>query len=144
MKSLIPNPHSKIPNPKSEIMKLLLLSGSLFGALAVLLGALGAHALKSRLSPELLGSWETGVRYQMFHALALFAVAWLITRGLPGGIAAGGCFIAGTLMFSGSIYLLCLGIGPRAVLGPITPLGGLTLIAGWLVLLSGVWRGDWT
>ncbi len=125
-------------------MKLLLVSASIFGALAVLFGALGAHALKSRLSPGLLDSWETGVRYQMFHALALFAVAWLISRGVPGGFAAGCCFLAGTLLFSGSIYLLCLGIGPRAVLGPTTPLGGLTLIAGWIVLLAGVWRTDWT
>ena len=121
-------------------MKSLLLPACFFAALTVVLGALGAHALKTRLSAELLASWETAVRYQMFHALALFAVAWLLSQGVPGAQAAGICFVAGTVLFSGSIYLLCLGIGPRALLGPITPLGGLTLLAGWLILLAGVWR----
>ena len=98
--------------------------------LAVILGAFGAHALTSRLSAEQLVSWETGVRYQMFHALALLVLALWFDRGMalkPSLI----CFALGTLLFSGSIYLLSLGIGPRAVLGPVTPVGGVLLIAGW-------------
>lgn len=102
--------------------------------LAVALGAFGAHALKARLSPELQAVWETGVRYQVYHALGLFVVAWLTTvtqsRLVP---AAGWCFVAGTALFSGSLYVLSLS-GIRW-LGAITPLGGLLFLAGWLCLL---------
>jgi len=97
-------------------------------------GALGAHALEERLTPKLLQAWETGVRYQMYHALVLLAVALLQAKGMalkPSLIL----FAVGTLLFSGSIYLLALGIGPGRVLGPITPIGGVTLIAGWISLL---------
>ena len=97
------------------------------------LGAFAAHGLKSRLTPDLLATFETGVRYHMFHALGLFAVAWAATRWPGGGTtAAGWLFVAGTLIFSGSLYLLAI-TGVRG-LGAITPLGGLCFLAGWLVL----------
>jgi uncharacterized membrane protein YgdD (TMEM256/DUF423 family) len=108
--------------------------GSLSGGLAVAFGAFGAHALKARLTPDLLTTFETGVRYQMCHALALLAIALAMTR-LPATSLlnlAGWLFVAGTLLFSGSLYLLCF-TGKRW-LGAITPFGGLAFIAGWLCL----------
>ncbi len=108
--------------------------------IAVAAGAFGAHALRSRLSPELLAAFETGARYQMYHALALLAVAWAVTRWpVPAVRAAGWLFVAGTVIFSGSLYLLAL-TGTRTV-GAVTPLGGLAFLAGWLALAVGVWRG---
>lgn len=102
--------------------------------LAVALGAFGAHALKSRLQPELQAVFETGVRYQVYHALGLFVVAWLSTRTQSRLVdSAGWCFIGGTALFSGSLYALCLS-GIRG-LGAVTPLGGLLFLAGWLCLL---------
>ncbi len=114
--------------------QLFFLLGSISGGLAVALGAFGAHALKARLTSDLLTTFETGVRYQMYHALALLAVAVAITRASDSGLlnAAGWLFVAGTLLFSGSLYLLCL-TGKRW-LGAITPLGGLAFIAGWICL----------
>ena len=119
--------------------RLFALSGAVSGALAVILGALGAHALKKLLAPESLASFETGVKYQMYHALALLLLAALFERlGRTPATAAGWCFLVGTLLFSGSIYLLCLrplfGVEGWRWLGPVTPLGGLALIAGWLCL----------
>lgn len=104
--------------------------GCVSALLAVGLGAFGAHALKARLAPDMLAIFEVGVRYHMYHALALLAVAWACTRW-PGGapVAAGWLFIAGTLLFSGSLYALAL-TGIRW-LGAITPLGGLAFIVGW-------------
>lgn len=108
--------------------------GSLLGFLGVAFGAFGAHALRNRLSPEMLGVFETGVRYQMYHAVAMLIVAVIIgQRGnarLPA--IAGWCFFAGVLLFSGSLYALTLtGVG---TLGAITPLGGLLFLAGWACL----------
>jgi len=120
-------------------MKIYLIIASIFGLLSVVFGAFGAHALKDRLSVDQLLSWETGVRYQMFHALALLLLVLLADKGWnmkPSLLA----FSIGTVLFSGSIYFLCLGIGPRAVLGPITPLGGLSLIIGWGWLMVEVIR----
>ena len=96
-------------------------------------GAFGAHALKTRLPPDLLAVFDTATRYQMLHALALFAAAWVGERW-PGrwAPAAGWLFVAGTVLFSGSLYLLSLS-GVRW-LGAITPVGGLAFLAGWLCL----------
>ena len=115
------------------------------GLLAVVLGAFGAHGLKGRLSPEAMASFETGVRYQLIHALALFTAAWLAERtGTRLPLLAGALWCAGIVLFSGSIYLLAtralLSIEGWRWLGPITPLGGLCLIAGWAVLLAAVLR----
>lgn len=108
-------------------------TGSILGALAVMFGAFGAHALKGKLSPEYLEIFETAVRYQMYHALALVAVGLVATR-IEANIlkAAGVSFFLGTVVFSGSLYVLTLtGI---KWLGMVTPFGGLLLIAGWVAL----------
>jgi uncharacterized membrane protein YgdD (TMEM256/DUF423 family) len=111
-------------------MNFWLLGASVLGAVGVVLGAFGAHGLQDRLTPEQLSSWETAVTYHLFHAVLLAALAFNPgerSLGLTGVL-----FSAGILLFSGSIYMLVLG-GPRW-LGPITPLGGLALIGGWLSL----------
>lgn len=114
-------------------MKTFLLIGSLAGALGVALGAFGAHGLRSRLSPDMLAVFETGVRYEMYHAVALLALAALMTR-FDGWLfhLAGWAFTIGIVLFSGSLYLLAL-TGIR-VLGAITPIGGVALILGWACL----------
>ena len=114
-------------------MKLFFGLGALIGGLAVAFGAFGAHALKATLSPEDLATFEIGVRYQMYHALALIAVAWGMTQWesplLP---IAGWAFVVGITVFSGSLYLLVL-TGPRW-LGAITPVGGVALLVGWALM----------
>lgn len=107
--------------------------GCLFAFLAVALGAFGAHALQGRFGPGMAEVYETGVRYQFFHALGLLAVAFVIGRW-PGAAAAlaGWLFVAGIILFSGSLSLLAL-TGAR-LLGVITPFGGLCFLAGWLIL----------
>jgi uncharacterized membrane protein YgdD (TMEM256/DUF423 family) len=114
--------------------------GATSAGLAVALGAFGAHALKARLAPDLLAVYEVGVRYHLAHALALLAVAWACTRW-PGAAvnASGWLFVAGTLLFSGSLYALSL-TGVRA-LGAITPIGGVAWLAGWACLAWGAWKG---
>ncbi len=107
--------------------------GALFGFLAVALGAMGAHALSCRLAPDRLALYETAARYQMYHALALLAVAWAADRFPSGAVsAAGWAFVAGILIFSGTVYALAFG-APRW-LGAITPIGGLCFLAGWALL----------
>jgi uncharacterized membrane protein YgdD (TMEM256/DUF423 family) len=109
-------------------------AGAVSAGLAVAAGAFGAHALKARLGPDALAVWETGARYQMYHALALFAVA-AAAHAWPGARAvraAGALFVAGTVLFSGSLYALTL-TGVRS-LGAVTPLGGVAFIAGWACL----------
>jgi uncharacterized membrane protein YgdD (TMEM256/DUF423 family) len=120
--------------------RLFFLVGAASGLIAVGAGAFGAHALRARLAPDLLAVFETGARYQMFHALALLATAWAAARW-PGAAstAAGLCFLAGTVLFSGSLYLLAL-TGTRA-LGAVTPVGGLFFLAGWALLAIAAWRG---
>ena len=115
--------------------------GSVSAGLAVALGAFGAHVLKGRLAANMLASFETGVRYQMYHALALLAVAWAVHRWIGSAlpVAAGWLFLAGTILFSLSLYLLALS-GMRW-LGAITPLGGVAFVAGWLCLVLAAWRG---
>lgn len=114
---------------------LFVLIAALSGLIAVGLGAFAAHGLKARLSVEALSAFQTGVQYQMYHALALLAVAVLLrVLGHSWVLAASGwLFVAGILLFSGSLYALALG-GPRW-LGPVTPLGGLCFLLGWLALL---------
>ena len=114
--------------------------GSASALLGVAAGAFGAHALRARLSAEMLAVWETAVRYQLFHALALLATAWALSRW-PGrqGIAAGWLFVAGTLLFSGSLY--ALSVGGQRWLGTITPLGGVAFLAGWGCLIWSAIRG---
>lgn len=107
--------------------------GSLSAFVAVAAGAFGAHALRSRLPADLLAVFETGARYQMYHALGLLAVAWAAARWPgPWPPRAGWLFVAGTVLFSGSLYALAL-TGLRWF-GAVTPLGGLAFLAGWLCL----------
>ena len=116
--------------------------GGLSGCLAVAAGAFAAHALRERLSPELLDVFQTGATYQMYHALALLAVGILLARFSVGGSAwlsvAGWLFLGGTILFSGSLYALALS-GTRW-LGAITPIGGVAFLLGWLALAVGIWR----
>ncbi|VXA92078.1 conserved membrane hypothetical protein [Pseudomonas sp. 8AS] len=119
--------------------RVFLLLAAFAGFTGVALGAFAAHGLKARLSAEYLAVFQTGVHYQLIHALALFGVALLLQR-LPSGLlqAAGSMFALGIVLFSGSLYLLTLsGIGK---LGMITPLGGLAFLAGWLCLGLAAWR----
>ncbi len=110
--------------------RLFVIIGALSGAIGVAAGAFGAHALRARVEPRLLEVFETGARYQMYHAIAMLAAAWVVTR-FPGSLAnaSGWLFLAGTVLFSGSLYAMTL-TGIRA-LGAITPLGGVCFIAGW-------------
>jgi uncharacterized membrane protein YgdD (TMEM256/DUF423 family) len=114
--------------------------GALSALLAVAAGAFGSHALRNRLAPDTLGIFEVGVRYHMYHALALLAAAWAVSRW-PGGAAvtAGWLFVAGTVIFSGSLYILSF-TGQRW-LGAITPLGGVAFILGWAALAWAAVRG---
>jgi uncharacterized membrane protein YgdD (TMEM256/DUF423 family) len=109
------------------------------GFLAVALGAFAAHALRARLGPEMLAVFETGVRYHAYHTFALCAAAWGWARWPGRWFTVAGCaFLAGIVVFSGTLYLLAL-TGERW-LGAITPLGGAAFLAGWLALAGGAWR----
>ena len=111
-------------------------AGSILAALGVGLGAFGAHSLKTVVGPELLAVFETGVRYQMYQALGLLALAWAISRWPERRLSlAAWMLLAGPAVFSGSLYLLVL-TGARWF-GAITPFGGALLIAGWLFV---AWR----
>ena len=120
--------------------KLFYLLAAVLGGLAVLLGAFGAHLLRGRIAPELLATFEIGVRYQMFHALALFAVARAPLSGARLQIVSGWLLLSGLALFSGSLYVLTI-TGERW-LGAIPPLGGLALILGWICLALAAWR-EW-
>jgi uncharacterized membrane protein YgdD (TMEM256/DUF423 family) len=119
--------------------RLFVVLGSLSGCLAVGLGAFAAHGLRDRLAPEALTTFEVGARYQMYHALALCAAGWATERW-PGSTAglAGWLFVAGTVLFSGSLYALSL-TGHRW-LGAITPFGGVAFLLGWLALAAAAWK----
>jgi uncharacterized membrane protein YgdD (TMEM256/DUF423 family) len=108
--------------------------GAASAMLAVAAGAFGAHALRARLTPEHLAIFETGARYQIYHALALLAVAWAVSRW-PGPLPvyAGWLFVGGSVVFSGSLYTLAL-TGARWW-GAVTPIGGVAFLAGWLCLV---------
>src|SRR6476659_10684574 len=107
--------------------------GALMGFVGVGLGAFGAHGLRGRLTPEMLAVFETGVRYHMYHALAIILVAVVMGR-MSGWLiqTAGWCFVAGIVLFSGSLYSLAL--SGVTVLGAITPIGGVAFLAGWACL----------
>jgi uncharacterized membrane protein YgdD (TMEM256/DUF423 family) len=123
------------------MQRIFFILGALSGCMAVAAGAFGAHGLKGRISDEMLVVFETGARYQMYHALALLATAGACTRW-PGlaTTSAGWLLLAGTVIFSGSLYLMAL-TGQRW-LGAVTPLGGLAFLAGWLCLAWAAFRGD--
>lgn len=108
-------------------------AGSISAGLAVALGAFGAHALRARLSLERLEVYETAARYHLIHSLAVIIAAWAVSRW-PGQltVASGWLFLSGIVLFSGSLYALTLS-GIRAF-GPVTPIGGLAFIAGWVLL----------
>ena len=112
-----------------------LLIGALAGFVGVMFGAFGAHALRNRLSPEMLAVFETGVRYQMYHAFAILIVALAAAR-FDGWLvrAAGWAFTGGIVLFSGSLYALALtGV---TILGAVTPIGGLAFLVGWGLLIA--------
>lgn len=122
-----------------DMERLFLAVGALSAALAVAAGAFGAHALSGTVAPDRLAVWETAARYQMYHALGLLVVAYLAGQKSAGPArVAGWAFIAGSVIFSGSLYLLTL-TGLRW-LGAVTPLGGVAFLIGWLTLAWGVWR----
>ena len=113
--------------------------GSLYGAASVAFGAFGAHSLRTKLSPEMLAIFEVGVRYQMYHAFGLIAVAWAMARWPEANLnGAGWAFIFGILIFSGSLYLLS--ITDVRWLGAITPIGGLAFLLGWAILIWSIGR----
>ena len=124
--------------------KKIIVTASIFGGLAVVLGAMGAHALKPLLLPEQLITYETAARYQMYHALALLMLSALSDKLNAKFISyAWRFFVAGIILFSGSLYLIAthslLGFENYLWLGPITPLGGLCFILGWIcVMLSAI------
>ena len=115
--------------------------GAISAFIGVAAGAFGAHGLKNHLSTEMLAIFETGVMYQMYHAFALLAVAWAQDR-FPSSIAtaSGWLFIIGTILFSGSLYVLSL--TETRWLGAITPLGGLAFLAGWLCLAYAAFKAS--
>lgn len=122
--------------------KSLIVTAGLLGCIAVMLGALGAHALKNALTPEQIDSFNTAVRYQMWHALALLALLFLGEK-IKGLKLIFWLWLIGVILFSGSIYLLNIDelINQNlSFLGPITPLGGICLIAGWIALVIGALR----
>lgn len=119
--------------------RLFVMAGALSGAIGVGAGAFGAHALRAKLEPRMLEVFETGARYQMYHAIALLLVGWAASRW-PGSLttATGWLFIAGTVFFSGSLYAMAL--TDIRILGAITPIGGVCFIAGWLCLALAAMR----
>ena len=118
-------------------------AGALLAGLAVAAGAFGAHGLRARLSPDMLQVFETAARYQMYHALALIAVGLMADRW-PSPLlgTAGWLFLAGIVLFSGSLYGLTL--SRVRLLGAITPLGGVAFIAGWACVALAAWRSTKT
>lgn len=118
-------------------MKFFIIAGAINGFLSVALGAFGAHLLEGRVADKYLATWGTAVQYQMFHALALVAIGILMSSKLFGHVSAlntaGYLFLAGIIIFSGSLYVLSLtGI---SILGAITPIGGVAFLAGWIMLI---------
>lgn len=124
-------------------MPFFIIAGAVNAAIAVMLGAFGAHALKEKLSEHYLAVWETAVQYQMFHAIGLLVIGVLASSSLFGDLSqlkwAGYLILGGIIIFSGSLYALSLsGIG---VLGAITPIGGVLFIVGWIMLIIAAVKG---
>lgn len=121
--------------------KLMLLSGAGFALLSVVLGAFAAHGLKKQLSPEMIGVFQTGVQYQYYHALALLVLGVLI-KFIPSALInySAMFFIAGIFLFSGSLYALAT--TGQKWFGPITPLGGVCFIVGWVLLMVAVFKAE--
>ena len=119
--------------------KAYLITAAALGAVSVILGAFGAHGLKTRMSADAFEIFETAVKYQFYHVFALLAVA-IVSQFIPGNFLSwsGRCFIAGIILFSGSLYLLSyfkmIGNQQMNWLGAVTPFGGLLFIAGWILL----------
>jgi len=122
-------------------MKIIMALGAVFAMTGVMLGAFAAHGLKQSVSPELLGVFQTGVQYQLYHALALLIIS-LFWQVMPSGYlkASASLMSVGIVLFSGSLYLLAL-TGMKW-LGPITPIGGMCFIFGWLCLLIAGFRSN--
>ncbi len=119
--------------------KIFLLAGSALAGLSVLLGAFGAHGLKGRVSETMLAVFQTGVQYQMYHALALLAVGVLMQKNFSLLLGySGWLFIVGIFLFSGSLYVLAL--SSIRWVGPVTPLGGVALIVGWILMFVAIYR----
>ncbi|MBQ02384.1 MAG: hypothetical protein CL477_17075 [Acidobacteria bacterium] len=114
-------------------------TGAVLCGLGVLLGAFGAHGLRDRVAADMLVVYETGVRYHLTHALGVLAVAWAASRWPNAWTgSAGGLFVAGVVLFSGSLYLMAV-TGVRW-LGAITPIGGVCFVVGWVALAVGALR----
>ena len=120
--------------------RLALTLGALLAFIAVALGAFGAHALRSRLAPEMTSVWQTAVQYHGGHALALLAVGMLLLHWPDRGalIWAGWSFVVGIALFSGSLYVMAL-TGAK-YLGVVTPIGGVAFLAGWIMLAWSAWK----
>lgn len=126
-------------SPGRRVERFLLVFGAGSAFLAVAVGAFAAHALKATLPADLLATFEVGVRYQMYHALGLIGVGCLYGRYPSRLLAASGAlFVLGTLLFSGSLYLLATS-GVRA-LGMVTPFGGVAFLCGWACFMMAIWR----
>ena len=121
-------------------MKIFVLLGSLSAFLGVALGAFGAHGLKTRVTPEMLTVWQTGVQYHLVHALGLVLIGILceLMPGVPLIRTAGWMLLAGSVLFSGSLYIMVL--SDIRALGMITPFGGLAFLIGWLLLAIAAWQ----
>ena len=115
-------------------------AGALLGFLGVAAGAFGAHAIRERVTPDRLDNWKTAADYQLWHALATIASGLIAVRWASGSAAAAGwCFVAGVVVFSGSLYALAL--TDRRKLGAITPIGGVLFLVGWALLAVAAIRG---
>jgi uncharacterized membrane protein YgdD (TMEM256/DUF423 family) len=124
----------------NAIAKLFITIGSISGALAVMIGAFGAHGLKDKLSDHMLAVYKTGVEYHFYHTLALLAVGLVALHSESKWLTASGwSFLAGIVIFSGSLY--ALSTSGIKILGAITPIGGLCFIAGWVLLATAAIKG---
>ena len=127
----------------ANVDKKIVVTAALVGALTIAIGAFGAHGLKKLVDAQAVASFETGVRYQMYHAIVLLIVGWMGNLSKATKIWVFRLFLAGIVLFSGSIYLLTLDetVGFDAgSIGFVTPLGGLLFIVGWVVLALGALR----